>query len=434
MKNKNIFFLLLVCIIVSGCDKKKGHIEGPRLSVLGAERELVPDKDAEIYDVSIEEPVLNENWPQVGGSPSHMMPHLTLGDGKLLSWTADVGQGSKKGVLLVAGPISHDGKVFTLNSAGDIYAIDIESGKTIWSIDTIPTKNEKPYSGGGLAAEGDVLVAATPYGQLFSIDVKDGKINWVKNLSALPKSPPTIFEGRIFLVLKGNRAVAYALKDGDRLWVHEGGDAASEIIGGAPPAASDSAVAIPYSTGEIHVLRAENGYPLMVQNMSSENGSSSQSFVNHVRARPVISGKHLIAVSNSGLTTVFDWFRGERVWEKSVGGTHTPAVTSHFIFLLSNNDELSCLTKGTGKVLWTVDVANFAEQKLKLQRVGWSGPVLAGNKLFVVGSNGEVLTFSPTDGSFLGMVDLPGQVYLSPIVVKNKIIFLSDEGLLMALE
>ena len=39
----------------------------------------------------------------------------------------------------------------------------------------------------------------------------------------------------------------------------------------------------------------------------------------------------------------------------------------------------------------------------------WSGPVLVGDRLLIVGSNGRAVTMSPYNGEILGRQELPGR-------------------------
>jgi hypothetical protein len=57
-----------------------------------------------------------------------------------------------------------------------------------------------------------------------------------------------------------------------------------------------------------------------------------------IRGRPVIDGDLVVAVSRNGIVAAID-LRTRRTWDANVGGTG-PWLAGEFIFLISNNAEL----------------------------------------------------------------------------------------------
>jgi outer membrane protein assembly factor BamB len=65
--------------------------------------------------------------------------------------------------------------------------------------------------------------------------------------------------------------------------------------------------------------------------------------------------------------------------------------------------------------------------------IGWSGPVLAGDRLIVAGSHGEAVSLSPYTGEVLGVIDLPNGITVAPVVAANTLYFLTGGGDLVAM-
>jgi outer membrane protein assembly factor BamB len=63
----------------------------------------------------------------------------------------------------------------------------------------------------------------------------------------------------------------------------------------------------------------------------------------------------------------------------------------------------------------------------------WSGPVLAGGKLWMVNSQGLMASFSSQDGSADAKIDIGDPLYLSPIVADRAFYVVTDDGTLVAL-
>ena len=60
--------------------------------------------------------------------------------------------------------------------------------------------------------------------------------------------------------------------------------------------------------------------------------------------------------------------------------------------------------------------------------IKWFGPVLASDRLLVVGNHGEVLSISPYTGDFLSRLELTGKLSVAPVVASKSVFFLSDDA------
>ena len=77
---------------------------------------------------------------------------------------------------------------------------------------------------------------------------------------------------------------------------------------------------------------------------------------------------------------------------------------------------------------------SFENASEKEKQLLWQGPVLAGNRLILAGSDGRVLSLSPLSGEVLGWDRLPSGTHLPPIAVQGKLIFLTDNAELVVYE
>jgi outer membrane protein assembly factor BamB len=64
--------------------------------------------------------------------------------------------------------------------------------------------------------------------------------------------------------------------------------------------------------------------------------------------------------------------------------------------------------------------------------ISYVGPVLAGDRLILAGSNGALINVNPTDGSFQSQIDLKDGVSFQPVVANNTLYLLTDSGRLIA--
>ena len=94
----------------------------------------------------------------------------------------------------------------------------------------------------------------------------------------------------------------------------------------------------------------------------------------------------VIVIGHNQKMAAYDLRKGERLWERNIGGIRTPAVVGGFIFMVNSHNELLCLTRDYGQVVWIRKLDFDSEYPYK---VIWEGPLVAGNKLYLVSTNGH---------------------------------------------
>jgi len=90
----------------------------------------------------------------------------------------------------------------------------------------------------------------------------------------------------------------------------------------------------------------------------------------------VIDRDRVLAISHSGLMVSIDLRTGDRIWEQDIGGVHAPWVAGDFIYVLSADSELLCLTRADGRVRWAMACRNGRMRKRRKTRSSGAGRFL----------------------------------------------------------
>ena len=203
-------------------------------------------------------------------------------------------------------------------------------------------------------------------------------------------------------------------------------------IGGSSPAVEGSTVVAPYTSGELVALRIDNGRQSWTDTLTAVRRADAVSALADIRGLPVIDRGRVYAISNSGRMAAIDIRSGSRIWDISVPSVQTPWVAGEFVFVLTTQDEIACISRRDGRIRWVMQLPSWADEKKQEGKVFWVGPVLASDRLIVAGSHGKILTVSPYDGKILGQVDVDEPIRIPPIVAEGVLYVLTDEGNLIA--
>lgn len=414
---------------LTACDSKKIPITGTRVPVVSYENMVKPD--AEVKDTKVLLPLteMGREWHQEGGEPDHFMAHASLKDMPIQAWDVSIGSGNGSGRLLST-PIVAKGIVYTLDTEGNVTATDASNGLPLWGASIAPENRSGPIIGGGLAFGDDKVYVTSPYAEVLALDAKKGNILWRYTVQSPVRAAPTYSNGRLYVLTISNQLEVLDASKGTQLWEHAGITETAGLLGTASPAVSKGIVIVTYSSGEIFALKADNGQQLWSETLSSTRRPDSLSAISHIRALPVIDQNKVFIIGHNQKMAAYDLLRGDRVWERSIGGTRTPAVVGDYIFMLNSHNELICLTKDYGQVVWVQKLPFDQETPTK---VLWQGPVVAGNKLYLVNTTGGLATFDPGTGRKLSERPLNAPVSISPIIAHETLYVLTDEGRLIAL-
>jgi len=430
-----VALLLFVGLALTGCSwfaSKKQPLPGERISILSLDRQLKPDPDLAKTAIILPKPVVNPDWPQPGGFPNHAMQHLALPNTLNQAWKTSVGEGSSRYTQVLAQPIVAKGRVYAMDGGSQVGAYDAATGNQIWQVDVKPRDSRGNSFGGGVAFWKDRLYVSTGYGQVLALEPASGKVIWKASAGAPVRSGPTVADGRIFVVTVENELVVLATDDGRRLWSHNGIPETAGLVGSSSPAVEGEVVVVGYSSGELFALTVENGRVLWSDNLAGASSADAVSALADIRGRPVIDRGRVFAASHSGRMVSINLRTGERNWEQDIGSSHGPWVAGDYVYVLSTENELVCLTRNDGKVRWVQRLPSYQDEKAKEDPIRWVGPVLGGDRLIMLSSDGWALSVSPYTGQPLGREEMPAGAFVDPVIANNTLFVLTDTAELSA--
>lgn len=420
------FLLLSSALALASCDtfSSKAPLPGKRESIFVQEPTVKPETVNGRASLSLAQETKNKDWAVPGGSLNHSLDNLALNKNLKKLWSASIGAGNDSHKRMVSNLIVSNNTIFALDTNGKVSALSLDSGKELWVVATMPEGEEANALGGGLCAGSGTIFVTTSFGDVLALDARTGKQLWKQSLQTPIRIAPTLAAGQVIIVNVANEAYALDAKSGAIKWNHIGLPEATGLLGGGVPAVQGDKIIIPYSTGELYALSASNGQQLWSEALNPATAFDPLSSISHIRARPVIHHNKVYAISHGGRMAAFDLTSGQRHWQKDIGGLRTPAVVQGYLFMINNDNDLVCLDTARGQVIWAHALKNRAGEEKAL----WAGPVLAGGKLILTNSNGQIAFINPVNGQEISVLDHGDKLSLSPIVVDGKLLVLSDSG------
>lgn len=431
---------LTAAVLLSGCDLNPFDggdddeiLPGTRISVLALERALRPDINAVDTQIVLPAPEDTAAWTQAGGLSHHAMHHMAIGPAPRPIWRTDAGAGSGKRNRTLGEPVVAGGRVFILDAKAYAMAFDARNGERIWRRELVG-KNEDDgnFLGGGLAYEEGLVFATTGFAEVIAVNARTGRDVWRTRVDAPIRSAPTVNGGRVFVNTVDNQVIALAANDGRRLWSYSGVSSQTILLGGGSPAVDGGVVIAPFTNGEIAALRVDNGAVLWSDSVIAVRRTEAAASLTDISGRPVIDRGRVYAVGHSGILVSIDLRTGQRVWDVPVPGVYQPWIAGDFLYATTIDAEVVCVDVRTGQILWVTQLRRWEDNEDRENRLIWTGPVLASDRVIVFGSNEEALSLSPYNGEVLGTLELRAPTTISPVFANRTMYVYDDAGDLTA--
>lgn len=457
--------LAAAAVFLTGCDTlstltdtwftpagRPSKLKGERIPVMSLDELMKPDPALAGTNVVLPPPYRNDDWANPGGYPSNALYHLEASGPLRQIWTQQAGKGSDTDSRLTAPPIVAGGSVYVLDAAAHLYVFNTKTGAPLWNKKLAP-KGESSFindatlgmfgqnttvdptkgAGGGIAIDGGKLFATTGFGDVIAMNASDGKRLWTINIGVPIINAPVASGGRVFVSGQDNHFYAIAQADGRKLWDHQGIGESAGILESTSAAVAGEFVIVPYTSGELFALRIQNGRPAWNDMLTSTSGVTALSELDDIAGRPVVDRDMVIAISHSGLMVSIGLSSGDRNWTRDIAGIQTPWVAGDYIYVLSTDQQLICLTRKDGKIKWMHQMERWEDPTGRENPILWSGPVLVSDRLILVSSHGYAVSVSPYTGEILGRVQIPGGAFIAPVVANDTLYIWTNDAQLVAL-
>lgn len=415
-----------------------GQEEGPPLpgtrhAVLMTDSGPVPDSASSTVAVQLGSPSGVPEWPQADGNAAHAAPRAA-GSGNLgETWRTSIGASSSSTSPILGPPVVAQGRLFAIDADGRITAVDAGSGDQVWSQRIGALGKRDRLAGGALTYDNGKIFVAFASGWVVGLDANSGQEIWRRSVQSPLRTSPTAVSGNVLVRTGDNQLYSLNPATGELRWRHAGAYEQAGILGGAPPAVAGNTVVVAYSSGEVFGLLVDDGRELWTDTVLRARGILALDTITDITAAPVIIDNTVYVAGGAGEMAAFLLDRGSRVWDADVTALQTPCISGNAIFLVNERGELVCLLRETGRVRWVQRIADAAALRKVPSDASWSGPILVGDSLIVTGSTGDVLSFSPYDGSFKQRYDNGTPYRLPPVVAAGTVYALDEKARVTAL-
>lgn len=444
-RNTLLVTALIAALTVSGCSSlpsfgrqsaadRAAEDRVGRLAMVLDDEKIEPNPGFAGVMINLPPARQKASWTEAGGSPTKAAGHVEAAPDLAIAWRRSAGRGSSNRSALTTPPVTNETLIFTLDSTQSVRAMRLDTGSTVWTkrLQGL-TRRDRSAVGGGLAVAGDKLVVASGFGFVTALNVESGEEIWRRPMGVPMIGSPTVDDNRVFVSSNNNEIFALDLRTGQTLWSDQAIAESARVLGSPSAAAIEDFIISPFSSGEIIAFLAANGRRLWVDAIQGAGRFTPISEINDIGSRPVLGAGLVFASNQSGATVAIDGRSGARVWGQPVGSTRAPALAGRYLFVIGTEGELVCLDVESGEAYWVTQLPRYRDEEKRRNRITYSAPIVASNRIILASSRGELLAFSPQTGEQTGSLRLGDTVYIEPIAAQGRLYVLTDRANLIAI-
>lgn len=435
---RSLFLAVPLAVVLSACGSGPVVLseeeKAARITINPFEDALTPDPELAASAIALPPAQPSGDWAQSGLNPAKVPGHLEAAPEFREAWRTNIGEGSGEIKRIVAAPVVKDGRIYVIDAAQKVAALDAASGRRVWERQL---KAANPHwdefsVGGGLAIAGDKLIVASGFAYVTALRLNDGGEIWKRRVESPMSSSPAIMGNRAFLTSTNNDFFAIDTDNGEIIWNDQALAETARVLSSPSPAVNQDILAVGYSSGELIAYLPANGRRLWSDTLTSTGRYTPLSAINDIAGKPSIQDGVVYAASHSGVLTAIDARSGARIWSKSFGSRQGPVIGGEYLFVVGTGGKVACFNKIDGKLAWTRDLPEFKDGNRE-NRIVWTGPVLASGRLVVVSSDGDIVALSPQDGKTVSEIKVGQSIFIEPIAAAGKIFVLTDQANLIAI-
>ncbi|PIR39450.1 MAG: hypothetical protein COV35_02745 [Alphaproteobacteria bacterium CG11_big_fil_rev_8_21_14_0_20_39_49] len=431
-------FLLLTVLLLSvnACSYfpnlgKNEEIYGnkeDRVSILKTESNIKVDSEAARTPPKLPKIRFNNKWSKSHGYDSLTPENIEAPIEFNFRAIESIGKGTPKSVKYNISPVIAENKIFTIDNEGVVTAFDANDIRNeLWKYEIEIDKKSGNFSSAGMLYDEGYLYISTGFNKVVALNAESGKLLWNRNINGVARSAPDAHNGVLLVSTAENKLYALDITDGAILWTHNGTTEEISVLGTASPVAYKNLVFASYSSGELYALNIENGNILWFDSLSTVSDLKSGSFVD-IDATPVVIGDKTFAINRQGVLAAYETFSGHRLWDIEVGGGKNLWYADNIIYLINDENMLIAINTELGGIAWMKQLPEYEKPERKVGRYYWAGPVLAQDRLLIVGYHGELLSLSPINGDILDVTKVLSGISHPPVVAYNSLYMITEKG------
>jgi len=448
MINKRVLILLILFTVLNNCsfDSKSGiwsdaakekkrilELEKEQKEIIEVQKIYTSDKTfhkevALTKNIVLPKPQNKSSWTMSNANLQNYLGNIYLQGVNSFFLKKKIGKDKFSGSKKITSLLVFKNNIIFSDDKGTIFHVN-ERGRIIWKKNIYKKAYKKIYKNLVFSIYQDNIYVADNIGFIYSIDLKNGQMLWIRNYEIGMKSNIKVFNNKIFLMNEDNKILCLNTNDGSLIWsIHSiKSFIKSDNLLSLALTKDGNLLAIT-SSADIYKISANEGNILWSRNTADSLYADATDFF--ISSEIVIDDSKIIFSSGNN-TFMLKSQNGETIWKQEVSSVGAPIVSGENIFVVSDNGYLVIIEKDTGEVISSTNILKILKRKKQKTKI--TGFIMGSNKIYTITLNGFLISSSATSGKAEFYKKIGGS-NISPLAINNgKLYILTDKSKILVL-
>tara|TARA_B100001250_G_scaffold375984_1_gene363954 strand:- start:804 stop:2153 length:1350 start_codon:yes stop_codon:yes gene_type:complete len=448
MINKRVLILLILFTALSSCsfDNKTGiwgdaakekkrisELENEQQEIIKIEKIYTSDKTfykeiALAKNIVLPKPQNKSSWVMSNENYQNDKGNIYLKGINNFFFKKKIGKDKFSGNKKITSLLVLNNNIVFSDDKGTIFHVN-ERGGIIWKKNIYKKAYKKIYKNLVFSIYKDNIYVADNIGFIYSINLNDGQILWIRNYEIGTKSNIKVFSNKIFLINEDNKILCLNIDDGSLIWsvLSKKSFIKTENLLSLALTNDGNLLAIT-SAADIYKIRVDTGDILWSRNTADSLYADATDFF--ISSEIVINDDKVIFSSGNN-TFLLKLENGETLWKQEVSSVAAPIVSGENIFILSDNGYLVIIEKDTGEIISSSNILKILKRKKQKTKI--TGFIMGSNKIYSITLNGFLISSSAISGKAEFYKKIGGS-NISPLAINNgKLYILTDKSKILVL-
>ncbi|MGH8135785.1 MAG: outer membrane protein assembly factor BamB [Steroidobacteraceae bacterium] len=315
-------------------------------------------------------------------------------------------------------PAVADDRVYVAGHGGDVEALELGSGRSVWSV-----KTDLDLSGGPAMGEG-LVVAGSIGGEVLALDAATGAERWRIAVGGEVLSPSAIGGGLVVVRTVDGKLRAYRAADGSEAWSFEQPVPKLTLRGNGAPIISGDMVLAGFDNGKVVALALASGDLLWTATVAPSRGRTEIERLADIDSPVRVIDQDIYVVGYQGRVAMLSRESGQIWWGRDMSSYRGMAADSENLYVTTADSTVVALHRRDGTEVWRQ--AQFLHRVL-------TAPALQGDTVVVGDFDGYLHWLDAATGEILGRAKPgSGRISNAPVSAGDLLLVQSDSGEIQA--
>lgn len=339
-------------------------------------------------------------------------------------WKKNNGVGTDEQYLKLA-PVIVNQRLYIVDSAGSIGAMDATNGKRLWQ-KKIAASESIDGNSGWLRGGGDIHITGGPgygentlmvgslEGEVISLSAENGSELWRTRVSSEVLSAPQRASDIVIVRTIDGKVFGIDGDKGRRLWIYDRTVPPLTLRGTSTPAIDSGIVVAGFDGGKMAALDVRTGKLLWETSISAARGRSELERMVDIDSEPMIVDGTVYIATFQGHVAAVQLETGRILWSSDLSSYAGFSADEQNIYVSDEDSHVWALDRFSGSVLWEQD---------NLHARATTAPAAIGDQIVVGDLEGYLHWISKKSGEFTARERLCKDPVIAKPIVVGKIVY-----------